>query len=169
MKTKKLSALTVKRLNAICDLITKYPYQFDMDHWFIQAPHIKERCGTAGCLAGWALTLKNGPSAQPLKAAKQFLPEFGKEGKGHYNTNIIGGWSYGPAAKIREAAREFLGITTDQANRLFQKANWPETFLCDLDDALPGPEYAEATVNRVKHFIETNGTDGDIAADMRYT
>lgn len=105
------------------------------------------KCGTVGCIAGWAMiingdTKKNGD----LKAAVYAACGGDEEARG----------------------MELLGLTEEQANRLFYVQNWPE----DLEDRYidvheeytsSGRAAREARVRivqeRIKRFIESEGRE----------
>lgn len=85
-------------------------------------------CGSAGCIAGWAIMLT---SNEPLP------------------------WDVGI---IMRQARRLLELSDDESYRLFGPADWPVKFYKGLTDD-GSPEAAQATADRIEHFIETGGKE----------
>ncbi len=90
-------SLNVKLLRRVRDKILKEPLQFEMSQWYTLAlDHPIPNCGTAACIAGWAIALaeKKSPAAC-------------------YDTNNIQG-----------KAMRLLGIEDDPW-KLFAVSSWP--------------------------------------------
>lgn len=85
-------------------------------------------CGTAACIAGWAVLLGDGITGKQLN---------------DLNSNQI--W---------ERAEKLLGITPVEADGLFYEANWPLPYRDRYDDATSQKELAEVGAERIDHFIE---------------
>lgn len=80
--------------------ILKEPKQFNMDNWFTRAPGVPN-CGTACCIAGWALTLNMAVSPNVARLSTADLL----------------------SSEIECAAAELLD--TSDAHKLFYVCNWP--------------------------------------------
>lgn len=93
-------------------------------------------CGTAACIAGWAVILNNEPFDERE-------PDF-----------------FNPSP-IFEKARTILQLTEPEAIRLFEPLHWPTQFYVGLAD--DGSKIAaETTVRRIEHFIDTEGQDSEV-------
>jgi hypothetical protein len=89
-------------------------------------------CGTAGCIAGWAVMLSYAESKTPI-------------------TTVDGD-------DLGEEARLLLGLGIFEAHRLFVPLNWPLEFRQGISDD-GEPETAKVAVRRIEHFIETEGRE----------
>ena len=98
MKKRKLN---VKLIRAIQKKIREVPEQFNMIDWFSSGPGIPN-CGTAACIAGWAMTI-HWRMSPVLAKQKRFslLSEFGY-------------------------AMRLIGISREQAETVFYSDNWPD-------------------------------------------
>jgi len=122
MTKPKKQKINVRLLRRIQKQILKEPRQFIMSRYFAHSQRIPN-CNTAACIAGWAIALKEGIT--PKAAANSFVP-----------------YSDGQDA---------LGLTINQAERLFLPANWPNRFLLK-----PSHDPHQA-VARIEAFIKSNG------------
>ncbi len=133
------------RLEAVAVAIEAEPLRIDMDGWCLLKPGDREgfisypECGIVGCIAGWTVAL----DARRNHAAIREIGAFG------------------------EAAMNILGLSGDQPSRLFYTDGWPARFLDpDADEGVlrgnpqaQTPEYAAVVAERIRFFIETDGTD----------
>jgi hypothetical protein len=87
------------------------------------------KCGTAACIAGWAVILEDG------------LPQ-----------------GYLTGAQIYDRAQELLGLHVGQADRLFYRMSWPDEFY-DMGGDDGTQKTAEVAVKRIEHFIKTEGRE----------
>lgn len=86
-------------------------------------------CGTAGCIAGHAVGLK-----KTLKLTNSTV----------FGTGIV------------QVATEKLGITPNQAVRLFNTSHWPAVYRKNTwSNGYGSKEYAQNTAKRIEHFIRT--------------
>lgn len=156
MKTKtktNLSPTTIHRLNVVMRNVLKYPEQVKMETWFSgtnAVGNIPPRCGTAGCIGGWAIALFAKKKPMNLKEAKHLasIKWFETE------------W--------QQAARS-LGLIVDMSNRtederdhcnrLFSVPNWPRNLAKAYNKAATAKGVARVVVNRIKHFIKTDGEE----------
>jgi len=96
------------------------------------------RCGTVGCIAGWAVML-NHPEVIGARLSEKRLDEF---------NNLIG--------RADVEGMKLLKITTDQRDKLFYVANWPEPYRQQYSDAIDDRKArAEVTAKRIDYFIKT--------------
>lgn len=84
-------------------------------------------CGTAACVAGWACLLAN----------EGTVPE--------------------NATASMDEARELLGLTDGQADRLFMPSAWPKKFQKGTDDS-GTKATAKVAAARIEYFIKNKGT-----------
>lgn len=134
MKTK--NEINVPLLRKIQKAIMASPGQLYMGDWFVSEPDYIPKCGTAACIAGWAITLSMGVS--PLEAKVRWESE-------HYQ---------GPTPE------ELLGLTDEQAYALFYASHWPAPFLEDYNEAGKSAKHnAKVTCARIEHFIKTKGAE----------
>lgn len=109
------------------------PRQFNMKEWFYgQLPNgeTPANCGTAACIAGWAYTLAIGCNPDQ---ARQIMREL----SGFFRPDLA------------------LGITAEQADRLFHEMNWPKQFQSTPRAGLK--LRAKRAAARIDYFIRTGG------------
>lgn len=124
--------MNVELLEKIITRIEAEPENLDMT---------MRHCGTAHCIGGWAETLAGKVIPEPLMTAAD------KE-RNEYQDHV------------QNNAREILGLTRTQANNLFHRHNWPLEFKNRYwDSGLEPSVKAAATIDRIKHFIKTNGAE----------
>jgi hypothetical protein len=91
-------------------------------------------CGTTYCIGGWAATLS------------------GKEVSNKYHKD-----------DSKDPGQEELGLTDEEADRLFYTNCWPEEFLPEgwqeTDDDVSESITARQAVDRIEHFIATEGRE----------
>jgi hypothetical protein len=124
-----------KLLRKIRDMIAKRPRQFLMDAFFdsiCQTGEKASHCGTAACIAGWAIVL--GRKAKDPAHAAQSVPLRNK--------------AFDVGAKL-------LGLSQYQAGTLFSHYQWPEPFYARLNKATTPRAAANAAVARINHFLKT--------------
>lgn len=107
----------------------------DMSDWSYRQNETSggPKCGTVGCIAGWAYILGN-----------KFNPE-------EPDTSDKA-WR-----EADQSAIPLLGITDEEADRLFYMSGWPDEFWYEAgeDRALQ----AQKTAARIDHFIKTEGAE----------
>lgn len=135
--------MNIPLLKEIQARILAEPDAFRMDTW---------SCGTAHCIAGWALVLSDlkiaNPNAEPWAHVLT-------DGRSPMN-----------------AAAEALGLSTEndgdgdwfddgnsEAKRLFLNDDWPRAFCNSYDEAESRRERAKIAAERIDHFIATNGAE----------
>lgn len=129
--------MNVELLNKIKERITEEPRQFDMGTWF--SPYSPEipNCGTAACIAGWALAISY--NENPQRANLLAL----KEGTGYAL----------PASR-------FLGLSYLESTRLFYTNQWPLRFFWAYhEEGISPKEKARIACERIDQFIATNGAE----------
>ena len=107
-------------------------------NWWVQKANVfhvpVERCGTAGCIAGWAVALHR----RKLQ---------GKIFKG------IG------SSKVCRNAGKILGfdeeVDTSSSDKLFITCEWPITWRTKLRRAKTPQQYANVVADRIEYFLET--------------
>jgi hypothetical protein len=104
-------------------------------------------CGTIGCIAGTACILG---------------------GELTYDVKFFGGLElrsyHGPHRGWYRTAVDLLGLSDEQADRLFYKdyseVHWPESFAAEYEANQDNPEERVKILRRrVEHFIATNGAE----------
>lgn len=60
---------------------------------------------------------------------------------------------------IPATAQKILGLTYEQADRLFYVTSWPEPFHCDYSEPKYFASNAWVASQRIRHFIATNGEE----------
>lgn len=167
--TSPLKKETIKKLRAIQKYILEEPRRFNLTFWgeianpkefkyfenegaFYDVVEQKPPCGAVGCIAGNACIV--GGIVKPKDVIKG-LDEFKV---------------YAFPETTPEKARKYLGITKEQADRLFFLASWcntdfdengeylgwPEEFEQELNNYKAGTKgYAQVTVDRIEWFIKT--------------
>lgn len=119
------------------------PRQFEMTGFFQRALYpldgnwdrlIKpSHCGTACCIAGWAITLQQMPH-KPMPSKANWVP-------------------YDEVTTAHKA----LGLTKQQAGNLFYVGSWPEPYRSAYEKAKTYTARARAGAARVAEFIKTKG------------
>jgi hypothetical protein len=95
--------INVPLLRKTLEHITAHPEEWDQGVWMRQSN--RTECGTAGCVAGWALTF----AGHELDFESCFFP--------NEALDLIDG------RPIETVAQAELGLTEDQANALFSEHN----------------------------------------------
>lgn len=141
------------------------PEQFEMAYWFDGRPcsngNPRPNCGTAACIAGWALSIDF--KQNPLQTAREFKPTFKVVETPSYpfwklyeSETIV---STGHGYIIASRAEEVLSLSQDEGDRLFVVSNWPMSFRNQMDDARDALQKASVAYHRINHFIKTNGAE----------
>jgi hypothetical protein len=127
--------MNIKLLNQIKEAITNEPRQFVMENFFYVDEHIPN-CGTACCIAGWAIAIHNNcnPVTAHSIAAKKL---------NYYDAQ----------------AEEILNIPIDLGRSLFYIERWPMQFNYRWRFATDAVERAKIACDRIDHFIATNGEE----------
>jgi len=136
--------VNVKLLEKVRAAILAEPAQFVMSELYSEGealgsfdvPRKIPNCGTAACVAGWAVTL--GARFRNPKTASA--------------SSFRNGW-------MAERAEELLVLNYVQGNRLFYVHEWPQSFLDRWreDETLKGR--ARIAAERIDHFIATDGAE----------
>lgn len=128
--------MNVKLLRRIQEKILAEPRQFNMGSYFLSNRDIRNfllpnpeipNCGTAACIAGWALALASNRKPSECEDSK---------------ANMI-------------FSIKVLDLDIDSGRRLFHFVCWPEVY--QLMRAEGTKKYAEQAVARIDHFIKTKG------------
>ncbi len=113
-----------------------------MNWWFSQLDSTgkpAKGCGTAGCIAGWALLLGSKKKGLTLKHAS--------------GLTVL--WN------IKEKAQRLLGLTSLQSTLLFIEEKWPAEFSRDKDghylDHKSALSAAKLAAKRIDVFIKSKG------------
>lgn len=118
--------LNVKLLRQIQRRIKQEPRQFLMHSYFWVAPRIPN-CGTAACIAGWAVTLTRTKSHKPADAVLK------------RNAGLLDVW---------DVAQKELGMTDGLSETLFNEESWPSQFK-------RRGKLADRAIRRIDHLIKT--------------
>ncbi len=123
--------MNVRLLRRVQRAILKHPDQFNMRWWF-HALDATGRpaggCGTAACIGGWALALSK--KLTPMQASRHDL----------HSSDYA----------------NLLGLTPDQADRLFIDDEWPAKYQLFQCATVKG--MARLAARRIDWFIKSNGT-----------
>jgi len=147
--------MNVKMLNKVKEQIRQEPKSFDMNDWL--RPGVNRggtACGTAACVAGFTCVVD----------WMQKHPDEWKNKKEITLSEIVRGTLRGSYDCETEAIN-ILGLTHEQANRLFYVDAWPEPFRTDYGAAQEGcrqnhyqtdhERRAQVSCARIDHFIKT--------------
>lgn len=130
--------LNVRLLRRVQKAILKHPWQFEMSWWFDNTLHLSRStlepkgCGTAACIAGWAVHLTSG-------------------NKKLSQTRTLHGDAYD--------AEDLLGLSCDQSCSLFNTGGWPSYFATAYRQATNPETRAKVAARRIEHFISTGGAE----------
>lgn len=164
-----------KLLREIADLIVAHPKKFEMRNAFTGLgawgrfehgdPRWSEdwhECGTAACIAGWAVALKeieerlNKSAADIISATDDQVQE----------SLVISADM--PWGAVHHDAVELLQLDSHAAERLFYVIEWPSQFQEAMELARRHRDLqkqAEIARDRILYFISTGGTDSSRAAE----
>lgn len=136
--------MNTKLLRKIQKQIIKYPKAFLMESFVEPMEFDKDHpCGTAACIAGWACILEK----DKLPQKQQFNLQNQISGKiSEYDAGSFDFYRYG---------REFIEISKDQADKLFDVTSWPEQFWEPYYSGNSDAKNAKIAVERIEHFIKT--------------
>lgn len=70
-----------------------------------------------------------------------------------------GVWPVFSTSDTGHTAAAYLGISPEEATRLFYLSNWPRKFVLGVGDVSPSWTNKENVIKRIDHFIATDGTD----------
>lgn len=128
--------MNIPLLRAIQARILAEPDAFRMDTW---------SCGTAHCIAGWALTLNGLKIANPGEVS-------GRQ-------TVMGGLSpLAVAATLLELTSWASGLPSG-SSELFFVEEWPRTFREAFETSTSRREKARIAAARIDHFIATEGRE----------
>ncbi len=133
--------MNTKFLKQIAATILEHPKQFRMESFFSTINSMEQRpdrCGTACCIAGWAIAL-----AENLKPNEAWDSVCETEGE----------------AEAHDIAKELLGLTENQADRLFYHEEWPHEFRDRYNCARSTTQKATVAAKRLARFIKTEGRE----------
>jgi hypothetical protein len=121
--------MNVELLQQVKQVILADPDSFRMDTW---------TCGTAHCIAGWALLLRDIP--------------------------IVGGPSLSKQRTVSDehpgdVAAELLGLSDDEQLSLFNCYHWPVEFHARYRESPDRRARAQVAAERIDHFIATAGRE----------
>lgn len=133
--------VNIPMLKKVRAAILKRPRQFEMRSYFatnlyfgfMTEPKVPSHCGTAACIAGWALHLESDNTTLSQTAKHDCR---------------LGPW---------EAAKRLLRINGEEACRLFDVGMWPRTFYVGY--SVDPKTRAKAAAARINHFIKTKGKE----------
>lgn len=127
--------VNIKLFERIMEQIETEPQRFLMAMFFDGSGWDtgREDCQTAACIAGWAIALTDKEAIQS---------------QGLYHSDHL----------AMTMARDLLGITTIEAQRLFLAPEWPEPFrsaFCRASNSKA--ENAAIAIQRIEHFLRSGG------------
>lgn len=127
--------MNVRLLRRVQKIILSEPKRLDMSTWGERVDPKEDpsapKCGTVGCIAGWAYMLAN---RVPRKFGAEMPPIW------------------------RDAGAEALDISDEQARALFYVKDWPEKFI-DAYSPDGSKKSARVCARRIDHFIKTKGAE----------
>lgn len=130
--------MNVKLLEKVKEAILAEPRQFVMGEYFVIDEGLFDlgreipNCGTAACIAGWAVTLGR-RFKNPARARR--IPAVGEE------------------------AVKLLRLDEDGAFRLFLVGDWPWQYREAWSEAKTAKARAKVAAKRIDHFIATDGDE----------
>ena len=137
--------MNVPLLNQVIDAIKADPKRLDMQY-FVHEKNSEDPepgCGTVGCIAGWAVLLKNHRRGEPMGYVCQRLSKALGQGNSSFPVE----------------AQELLGLSAKQATKLFYLDEWPAPFREAYATGNNAKRRVQVTVDRIKHFVKTQGRD----------
>lgn len=135
--------MNIPLLKRVKQAILKRPGQFDMCSFFSDNLSFNDgtkeipasRCGTAACIAGWAVHLSE--KAKTLKDTRRTQAD--------------------RLDDIEERALEVLELKEIDGHRLFYQKWWPRKFCLPYDKATNATVRAKVAAARIDWFIKTKG------------
>ncbi len=124
--------MNIERMRAVQKAILAEPEHFDMEEFFKESD-----CGTFACIAGFAVAVE-----RRQLVAKFNLKNFYVSGK-----------------TTSEYAIEFLELDYKESGYLFHDMGWPQQFRDRYRKAITAKERAQIAVDRIEHFIKTDGKE----------
>lgn len=129
--------MNVRLLRRVQKKILKEPEQFLMERWYEHNPETVPNCGTAACIAGWAVALER--RLTPEQARKKI-----------YNPGTI--------SDFIDYAASLLNIGRRDAEALFSRDAWPDDLNSEYNKNRNNHKArARIAAERIDRFIETNG------------
>lgn len=131
--------MNTKLLNKIIRHIREKPKRFDMK--ILAKKSRLTPCGTAACIAGWAVLL--------TRADKQDKKSF----HSLIDSGLLSFWYAGASA---------IGLDQEEARQLFETYNWPTRYRAPFNRAEHLGHHRKAVeiaVRRIRHFIKTKGVE----------
>jgi hypothetical protein len=153
----KLKRSTINLLRKVEAQILEEPKRLDMGDFgsafggsFGKDKSIPE-CRTRACIGGWAILLKK------PRVWKDFIKVSNAASYSADIGEVISG-------DVHDEARGVLGLDRTQSCKLFYHngsgdGGWPELFETAYDNAKSAKQRAKVTVQRIEHFIATDGAE----------
>lgn len=135
--------MNVRLLRRVQKQILKEPRQFDMDDYFATKRTLGRNvpnCGTAACIAGWAIALSH-PTRKPRDVASCYYP-----------AETAGKLLELPGCN--DSYNDHLCL-----NSLFLVDSWPLKFKESYNAAKTFTAKAKIAAKRIDHYIETKGKE----------
>lgn len=137
--------MNIPLLKRVKRAILKRPGQFEMGSFFADILSFNNgtkeipasRCGTAACIAGWAVHLSE--EAKTLKDTCRAQSNRSDD--------------------IEERALDVLQLTPGEGHSLFYHRWWPEKFCLPYDKATSATTRAKVAAARIDWFIKTKGAE----------
>ncbi len=128
-------------LRKVIAVIEAEPRRIRMESWYSSQLSKQEvpRCGTVGCIAGWALLLDARHKPESYAATMKRVKARNYESTYTYH----------------EQAAKVVGLSVARSYRLFFTYGWPEHLFAAYHVAKTPAERACAVVRRIKHFMRT--------------
>lgn len=139
--------MNVELLEKVKQHILEEPKRFFMEDFILEAPagsavklddvtRTMPSCGTAACIAGWAVILSHGGA----------LPSGTRLGCFTEACNLLGF----KLDKFQDS---------EEADRLFVTSDWPSLYRQAYLNAKTVEDKAQIAANRIDHFIKTKGAE----------
>lgn len=145
MKTTKPKP-NISLLRKIQKAILKYPNQFNMGWWFQECDSQGDpagRCGTAACIAGWAVALSRQFNGKKLNVVKNKTWDASEKAAELLKIPVERIWPPGGS------------VFGSSKHPLFFTEQWPVRFRRQYKNAISAKEAAKAASDRIDYFIKT--------------
>lgn len=143
--------MNIPMLKKVRAAILKRPRQFEMSSFFCKSllfdtdgdrTEPASHCGTAACIAGWAIHIQTGLKT-PQQTAEHHKPLA----------------SVCPVDYYDEQGAMALGIDINESRKLFYASAWPCRFGDKYYSAKTATARAKIAAARINHFIKTKGRE----------
>jgi hypothetical protein len=145
---KKPSAKVARLLRKVAAHILAEPKRLVMEDWIrrdFSDGSSKPPCGTAACIAGWALELTRKPGQR--RPRPDHHSALGSE--------LLGMMDPETYEKATDYSYEFDDLKARTSERLFITDSWPEPYRTKYDAADNQAIKAKVVAQRIEHFIKT--------------